>query len=130
MRPVQGKTTLKRSRIHGWGVFATKAIRAGEVVEQMPALAIKNQHINGHGWKSPNSPLVTHAYEPDGLQEVWIATGTSSFFNHSDTPNASFHTLWGTIDGAESGDWIVIWAERGIKKGEEITLSYLEGSDA
>ena len=122
MRPVQGKTKIKRSRLDGYGVFAVKDIRAGEVIEQMPALCILDQHVSGHGKKDPHSPLNTHCYFPTGLRERWVGTGTSSFYNASRKFNAEPEFFF----DIDEGDWITIYATRGIKAGEEITLDYLQ----
>lgn len=120
MRPVQGKTKILKSGIHGYGVFAVKDIRSGEIIEQMPALAIRHIDLSSHGLKNPHSPINTHAYEHPGLREIWIGTGTSSFYNSSATPNANFGTVFDEIA------WIMVWAMRGIREGEEITLDYLQ----
>lgn len=118
MRPVQGKTVIQRSSIHGWGVFATKDIKAGEIVEQMPALVIYASELrNG---VADESMLATHAYEPVGLRETWIGTGTQSFYNSNSDPNATYEYHWGDDDG----DWITITALTRIKDGQEITLHY------
>lgn len=124
MRPIQGKTQVLRSGIHGYGVFARKDIRPWEVVERMPALAIRDDHISAKGHKDEHCPLSTHAYHPMFLHEVWIGTGTSSFYNSADDANAQFEFEW------EEGDWICIVATRAIKRGEEVTLNYLQDENS
>lgn len=120
MRPVQGKTALRRSNIHGRGVFATKDIKAGEIIEQMPALAIRHDEVSNKGWRNEYLFLHTHAYEPVGLHELWVGTGTLSFYNSSGNPNAEYE--YDMEDDLES--WITIIARRQIRKGQEITLHY------
>jgi len=122
MRPVQGKTKIKRSGIHGYGVFALKDIRTGEVIEMMPALAVRHDHLSQKGRK--DGPLNTHTYHPTELHEVWIGTGTSSFYNAARNFNADIEYEW------DEGDWIRIVARRGIRLGEEITLDYLQDQDS
>jgi len=128
VRPVQGKTKVARSRIHGWGVFAAKDIRTGEVVEMMPALPIRHDHISAKGHKDAQCILNTHVYNPVGLHEVWVGTGNSSFFNAAHNFNAEIEYDWDRDDNPY--DWIRITAIRPIRRGEEITLDYLQDSDS
>jgi len=106
----------RRSRIHGWGVYATTSIPknkrivdyAGEKISNQESLKRERRYIRtGHIWcfKLTNRTVV------DGGVDGNIAR----FINHSCRPNCYVEIADGTI-------WIR--AARTIRRGEELTYSY------
>lgn len=115
MRLVQGKTTVAASTIHGWGVFALKDMRSGEVVELLPALVVPHEDMA----QVEGSYLDRYAYEGPEDQYI-VATGACSWLNHKNPANCEYEVHW-----EDDGDFYVrVFAVKTIKKGQEITINY------
>lgn len=112
----------RRSKIAGWGIFATQKINknkriihyTGEKIDNKESLKREAKYIKqGHIWcfKLTNRTVL------DGH----IGGNISKYINHSCSPNCYVQI----IDG-------VIWvrAAKNIRKGEELTYHYNTGGDA
>jgi SET domain-containing protein len=106
----------RRSKIHGWGVFATAAIPknkriidyAGEKISNQESLKREARYIKqGHIWcfKLTNRTV----------RDAGVGGNIARFINHSCRPNCYIQIV---------GDVIWIRAARRIRKGEEITYHY------
>jgi uncharacterized protein len=106
----------RRSRIHGWGVYATDTIPkntriidyAGEKISNQESLRRERCYIrNGHIWcfKLTSRTVI----------DAGVGGNIARYINHSCRPNCYVHILAGTI-------WIR--AARKIRKGEELTYNY------
>jgi SET domain-containing protein len=106
----------RRSRIHGWGVYATRTIMkntriihyAGEKISNQESLKRERRQMTlGHIWcfKLTNRTVI----------DAGVGGNVARFINHSCHPNAYVHIVDGVI-------WIR--AARKIRKGEEITYHY------
>lgn len=91
---------VRRSAIHGHGLFATRPIADDETI--------------GYWEGEPT--------EDDGPHVLWIDDGSAlritnelRFMNHAPEPNAEF-----------DGTTLEVWACRPIASGEEITIHYGE----
>jgi len=106
----------RRSKIHGWGVYATQAISknsriidyAGEKISNQESLKRERRYIRrGHIWcfKLTNRTVIDAA----------VGGNVARFINHSCRPNCYVHITGG-----------VIWnrAARTIRRGEELTYNY------
>ncbi len=105
MKLFLNKIAVKKSLRHGFGVFAEKKIKKGEKIEQCYFI------LSRGGDK--------------GLEDFYFAAGRKnavflgygSIYNHSDEPNADYSI---NINKRIT----TIKANRDIKKGEEILISY------
>jgi len=106
----------RRSRIQGWGVFATEAIPknkrivhyAGEKISNQESLKRERGYIReGHIWcfKLTNRTVI----------DAGVGGNVARYINHACHPNAYVHIVDGVI-------WIR--AARNIRRGEEITYHY------
>jgi uncharacterized protein len=106
----------RRSKIHGWGVFATWAIPknkriihyAGEKISNQESLKREARYIRrGHIWcfKLTNRTVI----------DAGVGGNDARFINHSCRPNCY-------IDIKEGVIWIR--AARTIRKGEELSYDY------
>src|SRR3989454_8093123 len=106
----------RRSKIHGWGVYATERIPkntriidyAGEKISNQESLRRELRYIkHGHIWcfKLTNRRVI----------DAGVGGNVARFINHSCQPNCYIHIVDGTI-------WIR--AARPIRKGEELTYNY------
>ena len=106
----------RKSRIHGWGVYATEEIPknkrvidyAGEKISNRESLKRELRYIRqGHIWcfKLTNRTVI----------DAGVGGNVARFVNHSCRPNCYIDIKKGVI-------WIR--AARTIKKGEELTYDY------
>ena len=106
----------RRSRIHGWGVYAIRSIPkntriidyAGEKISNQESLRRERRYIrDGHIWcfKLTNRTVI----------DAGVGGNDARFINHSCRPNCYIHIVDGTI-------WIR--AARRIRRGEELTYHY------
>lgn len=111
----------RRSRIHGWGVYATRAITkntrvidyAGEKISNQQSLKRERRYIrNGHIWcfKLTNRTVI----------DAGVGGNIARFINHSCRPNCYIDIKKGII-------WIR--AARMIRRGEELTYDYNTDGD-
>lgn len=110
---------IKRSRLHGQGVFAKKTFRPGSIIEISPVILLSRQ----------DKELLRHTLlfgyyfvvdDPD--YAIALGLGASSMFNHSYAANAEY-TL------STDDQVITISACKSIRAGEEIMLNYNGGAD-
>jgi hypothetical protein len=106
----------RRSRIQGWGVFATQAIPknkriihyAGEKITNRESLTREQRYLKkGHIWCFK----LNHLY----VRDAGVGGNVARFINHSCEPNCYTQII---------GDTIWIRAARNIRKGEELTYDY------
>jgi SET domain-containing protein len=106
----------RRSKIHGWGVYATQTISkntriidyAGEKISNQESLTREPRYLRrGHVWcfKLTNRTVI----------DAGVRGNVARYINHSCRPNCYVHIVDGTI-------WIR--AARKIRKGEELSYHY------
>ena len=111
----------RRSRIHGWGVYATRTITkntriidyAGEKISNQESLKRERRYIrNLHIWcfKLTNRTVI----------DAGVGGNVARYVNHSCEPNCYIDIKKGII-------WIR--AARSIKRGEELTYDYNTDGD-
>lgn len=103
----QSKIIVKKSTLHGYGVFANKTFKKGEKIEECYIIISKG------GDKTLND------FYFDAKGKYALFTGYGSIYNHSDDANADY-----TINITKR--LATIKADRVIRKGEEIFVSYGE----
>jgi SET domain-containing protein len=109
------KLVVDRSLVHRFGVFAREPIAAGEVLEEIPFLAIAYDAEAFYDirfrWPKREPP-----------QAYALPLGFACIYNHQDDPNADW----------ETDEELEIFRYRAIKdiaEGEEIFISYNFGED-
>ncbi|MCX5744063.1 MAG: SET domain-containing protein-lysine N-methyltransferase [Proteobacteria bacterium] len=116
--PLLDGLRVVHSGIHGYGVIATRAFRAGEVL------------CFGDGVLYPEDAEFDDTYAlilpkddaaPDGEQVFWDLACQTRWINHTCDPNTEIMSRW----DAEQQRPVVWWvALRDIPIGEEITYDY------
>lgn len=102
---IQKHVVVKKSSLHGYGVFATTDIRKGTIIEECYyILAKKGDHS-----------LEDYYFDVKGKNAILLGFGC--IYNHSDDPNADYNFK-------VRDRLAVITAQTAIKKGEEICISY------
>lgn len=108
------KIQVRKSPIHGWGVFATENIEEGEIIEECPFLRLPVKR------GETNYTLIDYTFVyPKGSdwEHHVIALGYGSLYNHSDEPNAT----WETETNNEIFKFVAL---KPILKDEEIVTYY------
>jgi len=102
----QNKLVVKKSRMHGYGVFAGKKIRKGEKIEECYFILTRGG----------DKRLDDYYFYAD-RRKYAVFLGFGSIYNHATDPNADYtlnlKTKIATITAAET-----------IQEGEEICVSY------
>lgn len=104
---------VRRSPIHGWGVFATDNIKGGEILEEIYFLKIptaQNESSSIFIDYRFNFPRTNWKYQT-------IPFGFACIYNHSNAPNA----IWETDI---ENELFVFSSINDIKKDEEICTYY------
>ena len=97
------KIEIRRSLVHGSGVFATRDIKAGEIIA-----SCRGRPVDRDG------PYVAWRETKAGVERRYEITGKLRFLNHACTPNAELSRF----------DLVAV---RPICAGEEITIYYGDG---
>jgi hypothetical protein len=101
----RGKVRVQRSKTHGYGVFAEKTFKKGELIEECYIVITKGG----------DKGLEDFYFDVNGKYAIF--TGFGILYNHSEEPNADY-----TYNAKRK--LARIKADRVIKKGEEIFISY------
>lgn len=101
------KLTVKKSLIHGYGVFAGEKIEKGEIIEECYAILTAGQDI------------ALNNYYFGAQDKSAVLTGLGFIYNHSEQPNATYF-----FD--ELNTVMVFQAKNAIEAGKEIVISYGE----
>lgn len=105
---------ITHSDIHGRGVFTTKDIGIGEIIEICPVIVMP-----------VNQVALIHATKLHDYYFLWgenekkcaIVLGYGSIYNHSYDPNAEYYPNY------EEGT-LSVFCFKDIEAGEEITVNY------
>ncbi len=103
---------VKQIKGKGRGVFARRPIVRGEVIEQVPMIVMPGTEFE----QGLSSTLLADYCFAWGDNQVALALGYGSIYNHSYTPNARYDDV-----GPRTK---VFTALRAIEPGEEITVNY------
>lgn len=106
------KVSVKKVKGMGRGLFATKDLRKGELVETSPVVILDKQSSR----RIYGTNLASYVFAW-GRDKVAIALGMGSLFNHSAEPNVD----WGP---KLKKNIITFKANRAIKKGEQLFIDY------
>lgn len=101
----QNKIVVKKSSMHGYGVFADKTFKKGEIIEECYLIVSKGG----------DKGLEDYYFDANG--KYAMLTGFGCIYNHLDEPNADY-----TINTKRK--FATFKAEQKIRKGEEIFISY------
>jgi uncharacterized protein len=101
----QNKIYVKKSSTHGYGVFAGKNFRKGELIEECYMIISKGG----------DKVLEDYYFDVKGKYAIFLGYGC--IYNHSDEPNADY-----VIHAKKH--LVTIKADRAIRKDEELFVSY------
>lgn len=100
------KVVVRKSKTHGYGVFAAKPFKKGEIIEECYILVSA---------KGGDKRLEDYYFDVDG--KYGIFTGFGVIYNHAENPNCDYFIY-------PKRKIAIFKANQPIKKGEEIFVSY------
>jgi SET domain-containing protein len=104
------KINIKRSPVHGWGVFSNTTIQKYEILEESPIIIVHTDELN-----NPHNLQRYFASLKDGTLSIGL--GSAALYNHSQNPNVAWY-----IDGVNYVQ--VYYALRDIEPNEELFSDY------
>jgi len=103
--------SMKNTEKYGRGIFSTRTIKKGELIEKAPVIMIPKTE-----WALMRGSILLNYVFRWGENKA-IALGHGSLYNHSYNPNARY------ITNVEN-ESIDFYAREEIQQGEEITVNY------
>jgi len=115
---IDKRLEVKKSPLHGWGVFSKQDIKAHELIESAPVI-LCHQSIKESLFEINNCRHILMDY-PFTWQEgnVAYAMGWAPLYNHSNDNNCVWRQNYDL-------NTIEITTVKNIKLGEELTVKYL-----
>jgi uncharacterized protein len=108
--------SVRTSKIHGRGVFASRAIRKGTKILEYTGPIVTADEADKIGAESENGHTHTMLFQIDKDRVIdGTRGGDARYINHSCDPNC---------EAVQYGDKIFIEALRAINKGEELVYDY------
>lgn len=118
------RTVVRRSPIHGRGVFANTDIAAGtRLLEYRGERIDSSEAHRRYGDNSGIGETYLFAVNTHWLIDGNVGGSSARYVNHSCNPNCDA-VIWVDIDGDERRDRVYIESRRRIRKGEELTFDY------
>ena len=110
--------TVRRSAIHGRGVFATRAIRRGERIIEYKGQRVSWDVAMERPDSDPDDPAHTFLFELDDgrVIDARVRGNAARWINHSCAPNCVTHE--------DDAGRVFVAAKRRIALGEELTYDY------
>lgn len=103
---IHANIIVKKSKaIEGYGVFANQTFNKGDIIEECYILV-------GRGF---DKTLENYYFDVDGKYGIFLGYGM--IYNHAEDPNTDYRI-------SKTRGIATFKANRRIKKGEEITISY------
>jgi SET domain-containing protein len=107
----------RRSRLHGWGVFAEARITKNTRIIDYAGQKISHQESLRRERKYMRKGLIwCFQINRRWVRDAAVGGNIARFINHSCHPNCYVHIV---------GDTIWIRAARNIRKGDELTYDYM-----
>lgn len=118
--PQPTKVVVRKSPVHGLGVFATADIETGELVERCPMIPLEfrskyHKDAKLFEYLYLCSEQIAE-YAQNGVT-MCMVLGYGMIYNHQDKPNANWNFNW-------SQNYADLIAQRAIVKGDEIFTYY------
>ena len=110
---------VKQSDIHGYGVFATRDIERGEIIEECYYIELSTS------WKLVDETLKHFVF---GSEEVGpLGMGTSAVLGYGMIYN---HSINNNVDYKQERDRMIYsyFASKNIRENEELTIDYGKNS--
>lgn len=118
------KIQVRRSKIHGSGVFAKQAIKKGEFIIEYKGLLRTHAEVDAaYDGEDETGHTFLFTLNEDYVLDANINGNDARWINHSCDPNCESSQVEDP-GGDPTKDRIVIEAARDIKAGEELSYNY------
>ena len=118
------KIQVRRSKIHGSGVFAKRAIKKGEFIIEYKGLLRTHAEVDAaYDGEDETGHTFLFTLNEDYVLDANINGNDARWINHSCDPNCESSHIEDP-GGDPTKDRIVIEAARDIKAGEELSYNY------
>jgi len=118
------RIVLRRSPIHGKGVFACRDIAAGvEIIEYRGRRITHAQADHAYGGEVDSGHTFLFTLNQRYLIDANVGGNIARWINHSCDPNCAAWVIEGA-NGDARRDRVVIESRRAIRAGEELTYDY------
>ena len=117
---INPKIEVRKSSIHGYGVFANADIEIGEILEECHFISIGGTSLREEdkAFLSKNDlGKYMFRFPRNTMQEIAWVLGIGSIYNSSPKPNANWETN-------EKRRLFIFKSIKNIQKGEEILINY------
>lgn len=115
------KVEVRKSAVHGYGVFAKEEILEGELIEECKLLKFRWRNQYHHDPVLSDYPWVNKDCDCEECKEhghvKYLALGLGSIFNHADNPNTRQQLDY-------SIELMTVHAKQRILENEEIFINY------
>ena len=112
----------RRSKISGWGVYATRPITKNtRVIDYAGELISHEESLRREREQLPRGRVWCFTVNRRWVRDASSKGNLARFINHSCRPNCYSRVI---------GDTIWICAARNIRRGEELTYEYHTGGEA
>ena len=106
----------RKSKLHGWGVFATEPIPKNKrIIDYAGEKISMKESLRRERIYKKRGELWCFQINSRWLRDAAVGGNLARFINHSCHPNCYYHIV---------GDTIWIRAARNIQPGEELTYNY------
>lgn len=121
---MSSKIEVRRSKIHGSGVFAAKNIKKGEFIIEYKGLLRSHEEVDAaYDGEDETGHTFLFTLNDDYVLDANIKGNDARWINHSCDPNCDSEHV-DAEDGDKRKDRIEIKAIRDIKTGEELSYNY------
>lgn len=121
---MSSKFEVRRSKIHGSGVFAAKNIKKGEFIIEYKGLLRSHEEVDAaYDGEDETGHTFLFTLNEDYVLDANIKGNEARWINHSCDPNCDSEHV-DAEDGDKSKDRIEIKAIRDITAGEELSYNY------
>jgi SET domain-containing protein len=121
---MSSKFEVRRSKIHGSGVFAAKNIKKGEFIIEYKGLLRSHEEVDAaYDGEDETGHTFLFTLNEDFVIDANIKGNEARWINHSCDPNCDSEHV-DAENGDNSKDRIEIKAVRDIQAGEELSYNY------
>ena len=111
---------VKHSEIHGHGCYAGEPIPAGAFIVEYKGNLVPAEEAYRLEQDATRTGIYTFWVGDEWAIDGWVEENTARYINHCCTPNCGYRV---------EGRRILIYADRDIASGEELSIDYSYGAE-
>ena len=128
---MSSKFEVRRSKIHGSGVFAAKNIKKGEFIIEYKGLLRSHEEVDAaYDGEDETGHTFLFTLNEDFVIDANIKGNEARWINHSCDPNCELFYWWDEEDKGVPEDRLWLQTIRQIAPGEQLLIDYGWPADA